>query len=260
MKYGIYKTYTADVDDNSYVFIEYWHVWTQVVDEKLITYYCQKQTGMLENEAENLSPEVTSNDYFVLVDKSFEEMRDEMKSNNPLITVSQWVQPLEDIGASGLPVGKLVRGMSFNIDGTEFIANDGAEIFNDYSNNIAIGVNSHAEGSNTIALGANSHAEGNGTKAYSNFQHVQGKYNVEDDQDKFAFIIGNGADNITRSNALTVEWNGDTWCAGNMTLGENNSPVVTAEHLNNELQKLVTVGTADPDASTQGLVYFKYLD
>lgn len=39
-------------------------------------------------------------------------------------------------------------------------------------------------------------------------QLVTGKYNVEDTNDEYALIIGNGSDDSNRSNALTVDWNG----------------------------------------------------
>ena len=39
-------------------------------------------------------------------------------------------------------------------------------------------------------------------------QLVTGKYNVEDTNDDYALIIGNGSDDSNRSNALTVDWNG----------------------------------------------------
>lgn len=39
-------------------------------------------------------------------------------------------------------------------------------------------------------------------------QLVTGKYNIEDTNDDYALIIGNGSDDSNRSNALTVDWNG----------------------------------------------------
>ena len=39
-------------------------------------------------------------------------------------------------------------------------------------------------------------------------QLVTGKYNVEDTNDKYALIIGNGSDDSNRSNAFAVDWNG----------------------------------------------------
>ena len=78
----------------------------------------------------------------------------------------------------------------------------------------AKGQASHAEGSNTKASGLYSHAEGKYTIASGEAQHAQGKYNIEDTENKHAFIIGNGSSNSERSNAFTVDWNGDTKMAG----------------------------------------------
>jgi hypothetical protein len=71
----------------------------------------------------------------------------------------------------------------------------------------ANGSSSHAEGKWSIASAAASHAEGTSTKASSENQHTQGRYNVEDTDGKYAFIIGNG-DNNTRSNAIAIDWDG----------------------------------------------------
>lgn len=73
---------------------------------------------------------------------------------------------------------------------------------------------SHAEGNETTASGQASHAEGYNTIASGNYQHVQGKYNVEDTSK--AFIIGNGTLNSARSNALTVDWDGNVDVSGNI--------------------------------------------
>ena len=72
----------------------------------------------------------------------------------------------------------------------------------------ASGDYSHAEGNGTTASGYCSHAEGFITKASSDYQHVQGKYNVEDTNGKYAFIIGNGTSNSERSNAFAIGWDG----------------------------------------------------
>ena len=79
---------------------------------------------------------------------------------------------------------------------------------------IASGMSSHAEGSWTTASGEDSHAEGESTKASSKNQHVQGKYNIEDTEGKYAHIVGNGTDEDTRSNAHTLDWEGNAWYAG----------------------------------------------
>ena len=80
---------------------------------------------------------------------------------------------------------------------------------------------SHAEGLNTKATNV-SHAEGYGTVASGAYQHTQGKFNIEDTENKFAHIIGNGLSNDKRSNAHTVDWDGNAWFAGDVTVGENN--------------------------------------
>ena len=65
----------------------------------------------------------------------------------------------------------------------------------------------HAEGLETNAIGQAAHSEGIGTIANGEAQHVQGKYNKMDRNQ--AFIIGNGTNDNNRSNALTVDWNGN---------------------------------------------------
>ena len=49
------------------------------------------------------------------------------------------------------------------------------EVFNDYNNNTAVGVNSHAEGQGTKAVGNNSHAEGSQTESVGNNSHAEGQ-------------------------------------------------------------------------------------
>lgn len=78
---------------------------------------------------------------------------------------------------------------------------------------------SHAEGSSTYARGFASHAEGDNTKASGDTQHVQGKYNIEDTENKYAHIVGNGSNEISRSNAHTLDWSGNAWFAGKVYVG-----------------------------------------
>ena len=73
---------------------------------------------------------------------------------------------------------------------------------------MASGINSHAEGHRTTASGDFSHASGYYTNASSENQFVIGKYNIEDIEGKYAFIIGNGTDEDNRSNALAIKWDG----------------------------------------------------
>ena len=81
----------------------------------------------------------------------------------------------------------------------------------------ASGQASHAEGESTTVSGYASHAEGTGTIASSDYQHVQGQYNIEDTTNTYAHIVGNGTSSSARSNAHTLDWNGNAWYQGKLS-------------------------------------------
>lgn len=88
----------------------------------------------------------------------------------------------------------------------------------------ASGIYSHSEGTG-IAIGANSHAEGVGTVAKHSAQHVGGRYNIADPSTAAATeigtyveIIGNGTGAAARSNARTLDWDGNETLAGDLTI------------------------------------------
>lgn len=85
----------------------------------------------------------------------------------------------------------------------------------------ASGDYSHAEGHYTTASKDYSHAEGRYTDAYSEYQHVQGKYNISDADNVYAHIVGNGTSPTLsgRSNAHTLDWDGNAWFAGDVYVG-----------------------------------------
>lgn len=82
-----------------------------------------------------------------------------------------------------------------------------------------IGNYSHAEGQNAMASGSHSHAEGQSTEASGECQHVQGKYNIEDTNNQYAHIVGNGPNDNARSNAHTLDWEGNAWFQGEVYIG-----------------------------------------
>lgn len=95
--------------------------------------------------------------------------------------------------------------------------NDGTKATGDYS---------HAEGSSTEASGQAAHAEGTGTITANRSQHVEGEYNVQDPSGNepsgrgtYQHIVGNGTSNSNRSNAHTMDWNGNAWYAGDVYVG-----------------------------------------
>ena len=95
----------------------------------------------------------------------------------------------------------------------------------------AIGDMSHAEGEDTVAEGQVSHSEGCKTHANGDYSHAQnqgtiangdaqtaiGKYNIADVTS--AFIIGKGTANDARSNAFSIDWNGNAFVANLITQG-----------------------------------------
>ncbi len=71
-------------------------------------------------------------------------------------------------------VGESTAGQTVTYSGTDYECGAGAERFNDYDSNLAVGVYSHAEGYQTVAIGAQGHAEGVNTKALGNYAHAEG--------------------------------------------------------------------------------------
>lgn len=67
-----------------------------------------------------------------------------------------------------------------------------------------------------------------------------GKYNIRDASDKYAFIIGNGTQDTSRSNAFAIDWNG--------LIYQNNS--TTGVDLNNKVDKVDGKGLSTNDYTT----------
>lgn len=155
------------------------------------------------------------------------------------------------------------------------------EIFNDYTNNVASGIKSHAEGVVTIssgdyshsegygstAKGLYSHAEGNNTIATAAGQHVEGRYNVEDTNEEYAHIIGNGDRPEKPSNAHTVDWQGNSWYAGDVFVGGTGRNDKSKDEAGFDVVCRVPRfyrGTVDPttlpDFGTDGDIYIMYTE
>ena len=82
---------------------------------------------------------------------------------------------------------------------------------------LATGEDSFASGYNTVANGKKATALGEGTIATGNNSLVHGRYNIEDTENKYAEIIGNGLDDENRSNAYTLDWQGNATFGGNIS-------------------------------------------
>lgn len=115
----------------------------------------------------------------------------------------------------------------------------------------ASAVYSHAEGSDTKASGAASHAEGYRTIAASYGSHVEGIYNIADYDAKYLHIAGNGVDDIgrTRSNAHTLDWDGNAWYQGDVYVGstsgvnrdEGSKKLATEEYVQSSINESLGV-------------------
>ena len=114
----------------------------------------------------------------------------------------------------------------------------------------ASGESSHAEGGNTEASGIFAHAEGLYTVANHESQHVFGEYNIADpssatasSRGNYVEIVGNG-DSSTRSNARTLDWNGNEVLSGKLTVGAaptNNMDVTTKQYVDTGLAGAIPV-------------------
>lgn len=196
-----------------------------------------------------------------------------ISKENPVFTGSMSMNRKEEttIGEYSVAIGKTVEasggcsyaegknttasGWSSHAEGEETKAK-GQTSHAEGDNSIAEGISSHAEGSYAVASGITSHAEGEGTKAYgksshaegsfttasSNYQHVQGKYNIEDTESKYAHIVGNGT-NTSKSNAHTLDWDGNAWYAGKLSqegIPTEDKDLVTKKYVDDSRDNLVS--------------------
>lgn len=140
------------------------------------------------------------------------------------------------------------KGTAQNIGDNSFAAGQGVDAagsfsaaFNSYSSASAMGSfaanESHAtggfsfgEGYRTYSRGYYSHVEGSYTDARGMCQHVQGYCNVIDKENgprenssRYLHIVGNGdfdeEGREVRSNAHTLDWDGNAWFAGDLYVG-----------------------------------------
>ena len=108
------------------------------------------------------------------------------------------------------------------------------------------GIGSHAEGYYARAYGDYSHAEGYLTSAKGQNQHVQGKYNIVDNNNTYAHIVGNGTSGAELSNIHTLDWSGNAWFSGDVYVGstsgknkdEGSKKLATEEYVNEQIGAL----------------------
>ena len=165
-------------------------------------------------------------------------------------------------------------GMGSHAEGLDSTAS-GAAAHAEGMGTTAQGAASHAEGMSTKAAGNASHAEGSGTYAASRSQHAQGENNIADTEGsatargKYAHIVGNGTSDAARSNAHTLDWDGNAWFAGDVYVGgtsgtnrDAGSKKLATEEYADTKAPAYTYGTDDLTAGVSalatGTLYFVY--
>lgn len=146
-----------------------------------------------------------------------------IKSSGTLMTGSYNTAELR--GSNGL-----VGGTSNSVSNTNAIVAG--------NNNAVSGINSVATGTGNIASGSNSSVSGENVIANHKSQTVSGEYNVSDSSSaaatargSYVEIVGNGTADNARSNARTLDWNGNEWIKGNFKMGGNSYNDPNAEEI-----------------------------
>lgn len=129
----------------------------------------------------------------------------------------------------------------------------------------ANGINSLANGYSATANGEYSVAIGRHTVATGNDSHVFGVFNVEDTGNKYIHIVGNGTLNTARSNAHTLDWDGNAWYHGNVYVGstsgtnrdDGSKKLATEEYVDSAVADKIT---APATASVGQLLAVKAVD
>ena len=142
------------------------------------------------------------------------------------------------------------------------VSKGGGEVFNDYVNNTAGGVNSHAEGKGTAAVGNYSHAEGLRTNARGVNSHAEGQETeaVGDYSHAEGFQTHANKNNSHAEGRITVAdgvashaEGGETQASGDYSHAEGQKTVASGLNSHAEGQD-TTAGAANAHAEGQGTV------
>ena len=122
-------------------------------------------------------------------------------------------------------------------DGVYFPTTSYAEIFNDYTHNVATGIFSHAEGGGTTASGNQSHAEGESTIASGIGSHAEGAGTTASGVDSHAEGGGNTASGVDSH----AEGGGNT-ASGSCSHAEGNSTTANVDYSHAEGHRTTASG------------------
>ena len=85
-------------------------------------------------------------------------------------------------------------------------------------------------GKDSDAAGFISRVHGLGLKSTRQCQEITGSFNVIDTEEKYLEIVGNGTSNSKRSNARTLDEDGNAWYAGDVFVGKDNEKLATEQY------------------------------
>lgn len=146
---------------------------------------------------------------------------------------------------SALPFVEDIFKNNLNIKngtGEKAIQQDGNTASGDHS--VAFGVGTVASGNQSVAMGIK-------TEATEDYGIVVGKFNEA--APGAAVVVGNGNASVARSNAATIDWDGNAWFAGNVSVGEN-KVLATQEYVDSKTltDTTLTIEGAAADAKATG--------
>ena len=161
--------------------------------------------------------------------------------NKPMLILDSNKELVQSVTATGTGTGANAKRIVF--DGTNTTAGTGyitfpdeplISIFQDVTNEPA---------PETIDYAA---ALGQGTTVSSSGQLASGRYNTEFDG---PIVVGNGTDDENRSNAHTLDWSGNAWFAGDVTVGASKAQLVSSSEVKS-IRVLILGAGEEPDTTT----------
>lgn len=198
------------------------------VDGNLVNYFVVKNG---ENGDDGISPtieiaSITGGHRVTVTDKNGSQYFDVMDGKDGGGSGGSGLNHIKD----GTAAGSVRTGMAdlesdtYKLGTAAFAEGSSTKASGNYSHAEGVGTvasnySAHAEGTNSVASGEDSHAEGIYTIAAGESQHVQGRYNIEDADNKYLHIVGNGNDVYSRSNAHTLDRDGNAWFRGKVFVG-----------------------------------------
>lgn len=226
-KFASLETIQAFLDGCKTLFanITHKHTISDITDYAVDSELSSDSTNPVQNVVVNTALEAAKSELL-------EEIANKSDASNPVLEGSMGLNHTGELGftsvslgfaneASGMycfseGMGNKSTGDASHSEGTGNVASGMASHAEGYGV-LALETGSHAEGANTKAIGYGSHAEGSGTIASGEGQHVEGKYNIADTTS--IHIVGNGTSDTKRSNAHTLDLDGNAWYAGTIKVG-----------------------------------------